>query len=397
MGVKILLADDSPTVHKVIKIILANEPYEIVDCARESELLPKLAQLHPELVFLDFNFSESLTGYDLCRAIKDKAPKSKVLMMYGTFDSVDENALNDCGADQHVIKPFDTNRFIFQIRAMADNSQPEPADEWNVRETVERSTPDVGRMLNETVENLDDSLSDWGMSVPGVIGKSGGSLELPPVIDAPHAIAARPAPVAVKAAPVASAVDAGARVPDDSDLEYPDMGGPSLEMESASKPKSKLISLNELNIEEEEETKSSALELMSYTGMDDEVKNIEDQIRDEVEADLWSVDSFQEANPRLAVVKEAPLTVALDHDHDEELSFNASQPAHRPAPSAQAAPATFDVESLKPLIQELVKQAVREYCEKQVDKVAWEVIPDLAENLIRKELQNLAVQAMDDN
>jgi hypothetical protein len=42
--------------------------------------------------------------------------------------------------------------------------------------------------------------------------------------------------------------------------------------------------------------------------------------------------------------------------------------------------------SIRPLIEDLVK----EYCRQSAEKVAWEVIPDLAENLIRKELKEIS-------
>lgn len=399
MGVKILLADDSPTVHKVIKIILASEPYEVVECSREGDLLPKLAQHSPAIVFLDFNFSENLTGYDLCRSIKERNPNVKVLMMYGTFDAIDESILADCGADQHVVKPFDTNRFVFQVRALADKTKSEPADDWNVRDTVEMSSVESDFSAAAPVESLGDTLSDWGMMIPGVIGKADGSLELPPVIadgETHSDIDEYKAPTVEAKSPLVA--NLGPAVPDDRDLEYPDMGA-SLELDSAEpaagKPKSRLIALNELATDIEEEKSNNSLELMAYTGMEAEgIKKIEDQIRDEVEADLWSVDSFEEVNSRLAVVKES------HSSEEDDYSFTAA-PAPQVSSKASRAPApegniTMDLESLRPMLEEMIKLAVRDYCEKHVDKVAWEIIPDLAENLIKKELQDLARKAAED-
>jgi hypothetical protein len=42
------------------------------------------------------------------------------------------------------------------------------------------------------------------------------------------------------------------------------------------------------------------------------------------------------------------------------------------------------------MLKDIVREVVAEYCRQGVDKVAWEVIPDLAENLIKKELQKLS-------
>lgn len=407
MGVKILLADDSPTVHKVIKIILKDEPCEIIECARADELSGKLSQHNPTIVFLDFNFSETQTGYELCRMIKSQSPKSKILVMYGTFDSVDENALRAAGAEQHVVKPFDTAKFIVQVRNLSDDlaeaAQPAkdfvapqnaPADEgWTIRESVERKTPDVGVMLNETVAKFGEDLEQWGMMVPGVIGKSTGTPDLPPIIGEETA----PEIPRKELSLPKEAPKTDYQLPTADDLEYPDMtsGGLTLELEStpAPQPKSKLISLNELSVEDNARPDSSVL--LELSGMDDVEgdQRLAEQIRDEVEEDLWSVDAFEESQPKLTVVTEEEPVFSTINDggqaFDESL-FEPLDKQDRTPTYTTALPA--DLESLRPLLKELVKEAVADYCRQHVDKVAWEVIPDLAENLIKNELRKISDQ-----
>jgi len=418
MGVKILLADDSPTVHKVIKIILKDEPYDIIECARETELSDKIRQHTPQIVFLDFNFSETKTGYELSRQIKAEHAGCKILVMYGTFDTVDEAALVSAGVEQHVVKPFDTAKFTIQVRNMAGAFAAKPStpkasaemsaieETWSVRETVERKTPDVGHMTTETVARIEDDLEQWGMMIPGVIGKSSGSPDLPPVIGAEKAEA--PAvprkevtlPTAAPAPQVLAKADKTGEftLPSDQDLEYPDMeGGSTLELETAPTPgpTSKLVSLNELS--HDDETQSDSSTLLELSGMDDVEgdERLAAQIQDEVEEDLWSVDAFEEPITKLTVVKETveeePKFGAETFDEslfaplDEQPTPAASKPT-----SAPASAVTTDIESLRPLLQELVREAVADYCRQQVDKVAWEVIPDLAENLIKNELRKIS-------
>ena len=38
----------------------------------------------------------------------------------------------------------------------------------------------------------------------------------------------------------------------------------------------------------------------------------------------------------------------------------------------------------------MIEELVKEYCKQSAEKIAWEVIPDLAENLIRKELKEIS-------
>jgi CheY-like chemotaxis protein len=398
MGVKILLADDSPTVHKVIKIILKDESCEIIECAREAELSDKLSQHRPAVVFLDFNFSETQTGYDLCRTIKSRSPQSKILVMYGTFDTVDESALREAGAEQHVVKPFDTAKFIIQVRNLAGGMPHTPApkkaeappveDGWTIRESVERKTPDIGVMVNDTVVNFGEDLEQWGMMVPGVIGKSSGSPDLPPVIGEDSA----PAIPKIELTLPKEAPKTDHQLPTADDLEYPDMtSGLTLELEPA--PRSKLVSLNELVVEDTGRSESSVL--LELSGMEDVEgdQRLADQIRDEVEEDLWSVDAFEDSQPKLSVVKEEEPSFSAINDGGQAFDDSLFEPLDKQdrAPVyGTALPA--DLEALRPLLKELVKEAVADYCRQHVEKVAWEVIPDLAENLIKNELRKISDQ-----
>ena len=98
MKPKIIIADDSQTIQKVVKIYISKleeDPnfkfdLELIECIDESNL-PSLVEEHePSLILLDFNLSENKTGYDLSKELKNIHP-SKILMMYGTFDTVDES------------------------------------------------------------------------------------------------------------------------------------------------------------------------------------------------------------------------------------------------------------------------------------------------------------------
>ena len=48
------------------------------------------------------------------------------------------------------------------------------------------------------------------------------------------------------------------------------------------------------------------------------------------------------------------------------------------------------VQRIRDALTPIIEEVVRNYCQKNIEKVAWEVIPDLAENLIKKEIKNIA-------
>ena len=91
MSTRILIVDDSTTIQKVISIMLASEPYELVQCYSEEELKSKYSDQKFNLVLLDFGFSSRKVGYELIREVHGMFPDCPILMMLGTFDNVDES------------------------------------------------------------------------------------------------------------------------------------------------------------------------------------------------------------------------------------------------------------------------------------------------------------------
>jgi CheY-like chemotaxis protein len=414
MSVKILLADDSPTVHKVIKIILKDDPYDIIECTNDSELMSSVSSHEPNLVFLDFNFSESQSGYELSKEIKTALPNCKILVMYGTFDNVDENLLKEIGVEQYVIKPFDTSKFRIQVNNLADgldNGFEESTsgidDGWTLKESVEVTKP---AEKSVSLKSLDEDLSDWGVLIPGVIGKEDNNLDLPPIIE-------DVTPEEAKVNTEAVTPKADINLPDESDLEYPDMDISSFGTSESSgsevaAPTSKLVPFNDLT--ELDISLSDDVPSLDLTGNEEDeeevAKRIEEQIKDEVEADLWTIDEVEQTQPKLKVVKneEKPIERPMNYDELTKIEFGDTmdggksfddffepldkkevRPTYTPAAQQKSSDA-FDVESLRPILKDMINEAVAEYCRQHIDKVAWEVIPDLAENLIKKELKKLS-------
>lgn len=201
---KILVADDSPTIQKVISITLANKDYILDSAHSEQELLEKVGTHDYQLVLLDYNLSETATGLDLTKQIKKDNPNIHIMAMLGTFDSVDDNELEDAGFSDKIVKPFESSKFIQKIENIfvsspqsdvdmdedifsetdKDHSDEEEnedsfdSDEWSmaapdvINDNEEES---VGIEDLQEVDNknpLRQEMAGWGMSVPEVIGAS---------------------------------------------------------------------------------------------------------------------------------------------------------------------------------------------------------------------------------
>lgn len=126
MSKKLLLADDSITIQKVIGITFANEDYSLSVVDNGDAALEKARAQQPDLVLADV-FMPGKNGYELCAAIKaDPALQQiPVLLLAGTFEPFDEAKARKAGADGWIAKPFESQALIDRVEELL--ARPRPA------------------------------------------------------------------------------------------------------------------------------------------------------------------------------------------------------------------------------------------------------------------------------
>ncbi|MFQ5901008.1 MAG: PleD family two-component system response regulator [Thermodesulfobacteriota bacterium] len=121
MSKKILLADDSVTIQKVVSITLTSEDFDLTTVSDGASAISKAREIRPDLILLDISMPEK-NGYQVCEEIKQD-PELKdipVLMLAGTFEPYDENEGKRAGADDHIVKPFESQDLVDKVKAMLD-------------------------------------------------------------------------------------------------------------------------------------------------------------------------------------------------------------------------------------------------------------------------------------
>jgi len=113
---KVLLADDSVTIQKVVKIILADGDYALQVVDNGEAALAKAQVDRPDIVLADV-YMPGKNGYELCAAIKQEPTLAgvPVLLLSGTFEAFDESRALAVGADGWIAKPFESSALIEQI------------------------------------------------------------------------------------------------------------------------------------------------------------------------------------------------------------------------------------------------------------------------------------------
>src|SRR3990172_1370430 len=116
MSKKILLADDSITIQKVVRITLADSDYELTTVDNGDEALKKAKAILPDLILADV-VMPGKNGYEVCEAIRADAQLAHipVLLLAGSFEAFDDMRSSQIGADGHITKPFESQALIDKV------------------------------------------------------------------------------------------------------------------------------------------------------------------------------------------------------------------------------------------------------------------------------------------
>ena len=130
-GRKLLLADDSLTIQKVVSLTFGDEAMEVTTVGGGAEALEKLSGSLPDIVLADV-FMPEPNGYALCERIKtdERTRHIPVVLLVGTFEPFNEAEARRVGADDVLTKPFQSIRDLVNKVGGLLGGQPEekPAD-----------------------------------------------------------------------------------------------------------------------------------------------------------------------------------------------------------------------------------------------------------------------------
>ena len=121
MSRTLLLADDSIMIHKVVELTFEKLNFEVVTVANGDEAMVRLAAQVPDVVLADVHMPGA-SGYEICQSVKAQAPETPVILLVGTFERFDEAAASECGADGHLLKPFDSQELLRMVQTLAGST-----------------------------------------------------------------------------------------------------------------------------------------------------------------------------------------------------------------------------------------------------------------------------------
>ena len=128
---KILVVDDDANICELLRLYLTKEGYQVTTAGDGEEGLEKFNQIKPDMVLLDVMMPR-MDGLEVCRRIR-KAGNTPVMMLTAKGETFDKVLGLELGADDYIVKPFDTKEVVARIKAIARRVSAAPA-ETEVRE-----------------------------------------------------------------------------------------------------------------------------------------------------------------------------------------------------------------------------------------------------------------------
>ena len=152
---KILLADDSATIRKVIELTFEDEGIDVYSVADGDAAMKKFVEIEPDLVLADVNMP-GMSGYQICEMIKqdESTCDIPVILLTGSFEPFDPGEASRVGSNFYFTKPFISIRdLVSRVKEYLelgafDNVGPESVD---IDELYNQS-------IAESVESDDDGL-----------------------------------------------------------------------------------------------------------------------------------------------------------------------------------------------------------------------------------------------
>jgi CheY-like chemotaxis protein len=125
MSKKILLADDSITIQKVVELTFSDGDYEVVAVNNGAKAIQKLSEMRPDIILSDIIMPEK-NGYEVCEFVKSHPDYRSipVVLLTGTFEPFDPDRADKAGCDAVVTKPFESQSLIHKVEELIAQSRP---------------------------------------------------------------------------------------------------------------------------------------------------------------------------------------------------------------------------------------------------------------------------------
>lgn len=117
----VLVIEDEDNIALALEFLLHREGYAHTRIANGAEALPRIRDLHPDLVLLDIMLP-GVSGYEICQNVRQDPNLAdvKILMMTARGSATEKRKGLQIGADGFITKPFELMELRTEVRRLLD-------------------------------------------------------------------------------------------------------------------------------------------------------------------------------------------------------------------------------------------------------------------------------------
>lgn len=434
MGHKVLLADDSITVQKIVKLSLTEEGIEVIAFGNGEQAVQQLEVVQPDLVMADV-FMPGKDGYEVCEFVKSH-PQFKhipVILLVHAFEPFDPEQAKKVHADEQLTKPFQSIRTLVttvqELLARSQSSVVAGADTTKMPSAIFVAEPQLSSIVSLNGSQLEEEFA----VVSSLATAATATTEPAPALTRMPDLTLVPAPVNFDSFTPVSLSETSLPVPEADAKSHSETTKtdfmPPLELSVLSSTAWQPDAAT-LTAATEPEFTASALSAISLSPLPGALCDASEDVldlSDVLSSDLASAPNSPDLTAVFSPTSETPLLAILLTDAAASpLIPEMSAQAPRPISDDDSSAKTFDVgvgqinldaplpnaESASPsqaietraefvpsaasvnatmsiseaMIEEIVNRVIQRLSAQAIQEIAWEVVPEMAELLIRKQL-----------
>lgn len=151
---KILIVDDDENIAELLSLYLTKECFDTHMVYDGEEALRAFDTYHPNLILLDLMLP-GIDGYQVCREIRSRS-NVPIIMLSAKGEVFDKVLGLELGADDYIIKPFDSKELVARVKAVLRRYQP-----------VKTETPDPSKGKYVEYPGISINLTNYSVVVDG--------------------------------------------------------------------------------------------------------------------------------------------------------------------------------------------------------------------------------------
>ena len=202
---KLLLADDSVTIQRVIELTFADEQIQVIAVGDGQEAVQRIESERPDVILADVGMPRR-DGYEVAAHVK-KTPHLRhipVVLLTGAFEPIDEARARAVGCDGVLVKPFEPQMVINRVKDLLAGRRPISLWQEGAAPAQPASAPSAEPPALEPQAKPVDSLDEYFDRLDAAFAQ-----HAPAGQPAPLEPTAPPPPPAAPRAPAARATDFG--------------------------------------------------------------------------------------------------------------------------------------------------------------------------------------------